>query len=122
MKRLCLLLLVLLSWASAFAQWQMHTYQYAEKDGNPLLMDVYMPENINDSTITVVYVFGGGFVSGERNNSSSAEYCNKLADFGYIAVAIDYRLGLKGEKISVCSITSRWKKPFILLQKMPFLH
>ena len=98
MKRLCLLLLVLLSWASVFAQRQMHTYQYAEKDGKPLLMDVYMPENVNDSTVTVVYVFGGGFISGERNSSSSAEYCNKLADCGYIAVAIDYRLGLKGEK------------------------
>ena len=98
MKRLCLLLLVLFAWTSVFAQRQMRTCQFAEKDGQPLFMDVYTPENVNDSTITVVYVFGGGFVSGERNSASSAEYCMKLADCGYIAVAIDYRLGLKGEK------------------------
>ena len=98
MKRLFLLLLVLFAWTSVFAQRQMRTCQFAEKDGQPLFMDVYTPENVNDSTITVVYVFGGGFVSGERNSASSAEYCMKLADCGYIAVAIDYRLGLKGEK------------------------
>lgn len=98
MKRNCLLLLLLFSLTSVFAQRQMRTYQYAEKDGNPLYMDVYMPENVTDSTVTIVYVFGGGFVSGERNSSSSAEYCIELANCGYIAVAIDYRLGLKGEK------------------------
>lgn len=97
MKRLLFALIAILLGVNVFAQ-QMKTCKFAEKDGRELLMDVYTPENVNDSTVTVLYVFGGGFISGERNNASSREYCNELVKKGYNAVAIDYRLGLKGEK------------------------
>ena len=97
MKRILFVIAIALLSVKAFAQ-QMQTYKFAEKNGQELFMDVYTPENVNESTVTVMYVFGGGFISGERNDASSKEYCLELVKHGYIAVAIDYRLGLKGEK------------------------
>lgn len=97
MKRILFAIVALLLGVNVFAQ-EMKTYKFAEKDGQELFMDVYTPENVTDSTVTVMFVFGGGFMSGERNNSSSTEYCNALVERGHIAVAIDYRLGLKGVK------------------------
>jgi len=41
---------------------------------------------------TVILVHGGGFVSGDRNNATLIELCEKLADRGYVCVSIDYRL------------------------------
>ena len=40
----------------------------------------------------VILVHGGGFVSGDRNNVTLIELCEKLADRGYVCVSIDYRL------------------------------
>lgn len=97
MKRILFVIAIALLSVKAFAQ-QMQTYKFAEKNGQELFMDVYTPENVNESTVTVMYVFGGGFISGERNDASSKEYCLELVKHGYVAVAIDYRLGLKGEK------------------------
>ena len=97
MKRILFAIVALLLGVNVFAQ-EMKTYKFAEKDGQELFMDVYTPENVTDSTVTVMFVFGGGFMSGERNNSSSTDYCNALVERGHIAVAIDYRLGLKGVK------------------------
>lgn len=98
MKRLLLAVVALLCWQIGFAQRQMTTYKYAEKDGQELYMDVYTPDVVTDSTISVVYIFGGGFIGGERNNEYGKRYCSMLADNGFVAIAIDYRLGLKGAK------------------------
>lgn len=76
----------------------MQTYQFAEKDGQALLMDVYTPAEVNDNTVTILYIFGGGFIGGERNDTLGLPFCNHLAEAGFNAVAIDYRLGLKGVK------------------------
>ena len=97
MKRILFAIVALSLGVNVFAQ-EMKTYKFAEKDGQELFMDVYTPKNVTDSTVTVMFVFGGGFMSGERNNASSTEYCNALVGRGHIAVAIDYRLGLKGAK------------------------
>ena len=97
MKKILFAIVALSLGVKVFAQ-EMKTYKFAEKDGQELFMDVYTPENVTDSTVTVMFVFGGGFMSGERNNASSTEYCNALVERGHIAVAIDYRLGLKGVK------------------------
>ena len=82
---------------TAFAQ-DMQTYQYAERDTLKLYLDFYTPETVHDSTICLVYVFGGGFIGGHRDGAWEKAYFKKLVDAGFQVASIDYRLGLVGAK------------------------
>ena len=97
MKKLTLLLFLLLVGLGSFAQ-TMQTYQYAERDTLQLYLDFYTPEVVHDSTICVVYVFGGGFIGGHRDGEFEKAYFKQLVDEGFQVAAIDYRLGLRGVK------------------------
>ena len=98
MKKLILaLLLLFMVVAQTFAQ-DMKTYQYAERDTLNLYLDFYTPEHVHDSTICLVYVFGGGFIGGHRDGDFEKAYFKQLVDEGFQVAAIDYRLGLKGVK------------------------
>ena len=66
MKKLTLILLLSLIGVGGFSQ-TMKTYQYAERDTLQLYLDFYSPAQVHDSTICVVYVFGGGFIMGQRD-------------------------------------------------------
>ena len=78
------------------------TYLFAERDTQKLYMDVYMPNTTPKACI--VYTFGGGFMAGSRNDSRLQHYYNLLQEQGFMVVAFDYRLGLKGKKISYLSV------------------
>lgn len=97
MKKFALFFLLVVFGLTLFGQ-DMQTYQYAERDTLNLYLDFYTPENVNDSTICVVYVFGGGFVGGQRDGKFEKAYFKQLVDEGFQVAAIDYRLGLKGVK------------------------
>lgn len=97
MRRLLFSLALLLAASCGFGQ-IMKTFQYAEKDGKQLFLDYYEPNDVNDSTICIFYVFGGGFMEGQRNGEFEKNYFSKLVDEGFMVVAIDYRLGLVGAK------------------------
>ena len=97
MRRLTLLLLLLLVGFGGIGQ-TIQTYQYAERDTLKLYLDLYTPETVHDSTICVVYVFGGGFIAGQRNGKWEKDYFKQLVNEGFMVAAIDYRLGLKGAK------------------------
>ena len=97
MKRITLLIALLFAGIAAFAQ-NMQTYQYAERDTLQLNLDFYTPKHVHDSTICVVYVFGGGFIGGHRDGKFEKAYFKQLVDEGFQVAAIDYRLGLKGVK------------------------
>lgn len=72
------------------------TKQYAIKDSSTLKFDMYYPNSENDKKTTVIYVFGGGFVMGERDGQNNIPFYKELSQRGYRVIAIDYRLGLKG--------------------------
>ena len=58
-----------------------------------LYLDFYEPEGDTLSARPVVItVFGGAFVAGGRDYSDMVEYCTRLAQHGYAAASIDYRL------------------------------
>ena len=96
MRKLLVLLLFLSSVLSVAAQSK--TYQFADRDGEKLHLDFYTPYEVNDSTICVMFIFGGGFVNGARNEDYIVEYCKNLQKEGFQVASIDYRLGLKGVK------------------------
>ena len=79
------------------------TYKYAEKGFEDLFMDIYYPDAGSatadldgNAKPVVIFMFGGGFFSGERDNPAYARWFDALTANGYMVVSIDYRLGLKG--------------------------
>ena len=72
------------------------TYEYVKRDSS-LYFDFYKSANSAEN-YTVVFVFGGGFIGGNRDNEYYLPYYTKLVENNFNVVAIDYRLGLKGAK------------------------
>tara|TARA_B110001454_G_scaffold211860_1_gene228005 strand:+ start:142 stop:1275 length:1134 start_codon:yes stop_codon:yes gene_type:complete len=58
-----------------------------------LYMDIYLPENDNfNERPLIFFLFGGTFITGSKSSPDIVALCNKYAQRGYVAVAIDYRL------------------------------
>ena len=102
MKRIVLLCIILLSGLVAEAQ---ETFRYARRDTCDLYLDIYRPAADAEVTLegkakpTVLFVFGGGFIMGKRNDPFAVEWFRRLNREGYAVVSIDYRLGMKGYKV-----------------------
>lgn len=80
------------------------TCQFAEKDGQALLLDVYPAAEGSETSLdgqpkpSIVFMFGGGFISGERNADAYKPWFKELNDNGYCVISIDYRCAMKGVK------------------------
>lgn len=78
------------------------TYLFARRDTCDLFMDIYRPAEGSRTAFegrekpTVIFVFGGGFISGTRDDKGYLPWYRALVENGYRVAAIDYRLGLKG--------------------------
>ena len=97
MKRTILLLALLLCTTLSFAQ--KATYMVAQRDTCDLFMDVYEPVVPPGDTLqrpTILFVFGGGFIMGQRDDPWVLPWFKLLNENGYRVVSVDYRLGLKG--------------------------
>lgn len=81
------------------------TYLYAKRDTCNLFMDIYRPSEGADTTFegvdkpAILFLFGGGFVTGARTDDFYQPWYKLLNDNGYTVIAIDYRLGMKGYQI-----------------------
>lgn len=74
------------------------TYTYATKDGENLEMDIYLPRYDTDlERAVMIFVHGGGFSGGERDQENIKEFCKQVAGYGYVAASISYRLTRKGK-------------------------
>src|SRR6478735_7655031 len=73
---------------------------YGVADGEPLLLDVYRPPWRPAPRPAVVLVHGGGMWTGSR--ADMADPARQLAQAGYIAFAVDYRL------VDLASGRHRW--------------
>lgn len=100
MKKSFFLALLLL--LSALPMAGQETYLFAERDTCSLYLDIWRPSEGSVTEIAgvqkpaVLFVFGGGFVTGSRNNAFYHPWYRKMQDDGYTVIAIDYRLGMKG--------------------------
>ena len=90
-----ILILVLSSYFFLPVAFGQQSFTYAVRDTLPLKLDLYQPANPRGDGACVVYVFGGGFAVGARNDSASTRACTLLADRGFTVVSIDYRLYLR---------------------------
>ncbi len=72
------------------------TYLFAEHDTCSLYMDIYYPPDRESGNTTVLFIFGGGFMTGSRDMPYHNGFYKAVLEKGYNLIAIDYRLGLKG--------------------------
>lgn len=96
MKKLFIALLLLVSLsATADNGIVKETYIYSVKGTDTLRLDRYDIPAIKTTKPCVIFMFGGGFVGGKRNNEGYKKYFSHLAEKGYTVISIDYRLGLR---------------------------
>ncbi len=68
---------------------------FGEAGGEPILLDVYQPSDDgpkDTQRAAVLLVHGGGWEGGNRSVASMVEIAKALAQEGYVAFSIDYRL------------------------------
>ena len=70
------------------------THLYAVKGADSLYLDHYIAP-VEGKRPCMMFVFGGGFVGGQRDNKLYAQYFEFLTKQGFDVVSIDYRLGLR---------------------------
>lgn len=96
MKRLLSSILLVFTLFNLFAQ-EKETYLYAQKDTSKLYMDVYLPQVQNEQQACLIFAFGGGFIGGKRDDNQIQKLKKYYTDKGYVVIAIDYRLGMRGK-------------------------
>ena len=74
------------------------TVVFSQEDTTILGMDIYMPSDNAARHKCVIFAYGGGFMENNQRSASTQHFCRRLADDGYVSIAVDYRLGLKGFK------------------------
>ena len=94
MKHIFYILFLFLGITASAATPEKHTHLYAVKGADSLYLDHYISP-VEGKRPCMMFVFGGGFVGGQRDNEMYSKYFNFLTDNGYDVVSIDYRLGLK---------------------------
>lgn len=62
------------------------------QDGVQLKMDVYPPQNASGRAPVVVYVHGGGWMSGSKNDDIARAFFGELTHRGYLVASLNYRL------------------------------
>ena len=110
MKKTIITIIAVLSTASGM--WaQSDTYLFEKRDTCDLFLDIYNPSSGSQTTYmgkdkpTILFMFGGGFIRGARNDESYIPWFQALTEDGYRVISIDYRLGLKGSnKVGVAQV------------------
>ncbi|QES89852.1 alpha/beta hydrolase [Rhizosphaericola mali] len=75
---------------------KLSTFIYSIKDKDTLRLDYYTdPLADTANRPCLLYVFGGGFITGRRNDKLSVPFFKKMVKNGFNVVSIDYRLGFR---------------------------
>ena len=70
---------------------------YAEKNGENLIIDLYLPQNISKDRPLIIFMHGGGFSGGSPKNEQEINFAHIAAAKGYVVGLISYRLTRKGQ-------------------------
>jgi len=58
----------------------------------PLKLDIYLPDNEVKNRPAFLFIHGGGFIGGSKEQTQIIEWANFYASRGWVFVSIDYRL------------------------------
>lgn len=61
----------------------------------PVKMDLYFPAVLQEAAPALLYIHGGGWIGGDRNNSLGLEDMPALTAAGYLVANVDYRRSVK---------------------------
>lgn len=65
-----------------------------------LELDIYVPEGIDTPKPLILFIHGGAFYVGDKQESAYIDFCRRFAAMGYVTASMNYRLGFhlgKGE-------------------------
>jgi para-nitrobenzyl esterase len=72
------------------------TYNYQKTSNNKKVkLDFYRPKKVKGMLPLLIYVHGGGFSGGKRNDENTVNFASNMAARGYAVAAISYRLTMK---------------------------
>jgi para-nitrobenzyl esterase len=72
------------------------TYRYQKTtDNKKLKLDFYRPKKVQGILPLLIYVHGGGFSGGKRNDKNTVRFAKNMAARGYAVATISYRLTRK---------------------------
>lgn len=88
---------------------QKKTFTYLKtKDKTVLKLDFYKSINNNEHKPLIVYVHGGGFSGGNRDDLYIQKFCKEMAKNGFSVASISYRLTMKNKGFG-CNTPSNLK-------------
>jgi len=67
-------------------------YDLSDKDA---FLDVYIPSDVEQKLPVIIWIHGGGLISG--NKEHVANYCKILSSKGFVVIAIDYTIAPEGK-------------------------
>jgi len=94
--RIVLVLFLLISGLPAAEALRIHRDVAYLEPGRTEKLDLYLPAaKAPEAPLSpaFVWIHGGGWTQGTKSEARAAEICTTLAEAGYVAVSIDYRLG-----------------------------
>ncbi|WP_298780903.1 alpha/beta hydrolase [uncultured Polaribacter sp.] len=71
------------------------TYTYHKNKKKKLKLDFYKPKRIKKDVPLIVYVHGGSFSGGNRNDNNIVQFANEMAKRGFAFASVSYRLTMK---------------------------
>tara|TARA_R110002012_G_scaffold252147_1_gene430328 strand:+ start:132629 stop:133636 length:1008 start_codon:yes stop_codon:yes gene_type:complete len=81
-----------------FNEVDIQTQVYLETDSEELKLDIYQPKNDEmENRPILLFVHGGGFAGGARDEYAIMEFCKNMARRGIVAVSMSYTLSMKGQ-------------------------
>lgn len=96
MKKVLLLVTLCFTLGVSAQDVEKHTFVYSIKGADTLRLDRYaVAVGEPGAKPCMMFVFGGGFMSGVRDNARYTPYFEHYAKKGFTVVSIDYRLGIK---------------------------
>lgn len=63
-----------------------------------LTLDLYQPERLSSKRPLILFIHGGAFYIGSKDEPAYMDFCNHFASMGYITASINYRLGFHVSK------------------------
>ncbi len=92
-----------------FNDFSMETVTYLTKGAEKLEMDIYTPKGDTEVNRPVIlYVHGGGFAGGKRDEKRYTDFCETMAKKGYVAITMSYTLLRKGKSFG-CDFSAEGK-------------
>ena len=83
--------------AKAFTEGYVKSFRHRNL---PLTLDLYQPVGMESPRPLIVFIHGGAFYVGDKQEPAYRDFCNYFAQRGYVTASINYRMGFhlgKGE-------------------------